>query len=101
MLAKFWIGLAACFLLAVVFVVGVVGNARFTMPHPRAPKEKMLLTDRGAVLLSKHEERAVAPARNVARGVPKIEVLETVHVKDLGDVHADAVGGTMDMRNQA
>jgi len=75
MLTKFSIGLAAVFGLLLVFLVTVVGNTRFTMPHPRNPKEKMLLTDQGAVLMSKMKDRG--PASN-SSGTPKIEVAESV-----------------------
>lgn len=76
MLTKFSIGLAVVFGLLLLFVVTVVGNARFTMPHPKDPSEKMLLTDRGAVLMSKMKspESAGKPA-----GAPKIEIVESVY----------------------
>jgi hypothetical protein len=78
MLTKFSIGLATAFGLLLVFLVTVVANTRFTMPHPRDPREKMLLTDRGAVLLSKFEEREAAAARKTSTGTPKVEIIEPV-----------------------
>src|SRR5687768_4486961 len=76
MLTKFSIGLAAIFGLLLVFLVTVVANARFTMPHPRDRKQKMLLLERGAILMPKTKERATAGAHS---GTPKIEVIESVH----------------------
>lgn len=78
MLAKFSIGLAVVFGLLLLFLVTVVANARFTMPHPKDPSAKMLLTDKGAVLLSKFEEREAAAARKTGSGVPQVEIVEPV-----------------------
>ena len=75
MLAKFSIGLAALGGLFVLFLVTVVANARFTMPHPRDPKVKMLITDRGAVLMPK----AVPTGGSAAsQGTPQLQVVESV-----------------------
>jgi len=78
MLAKFSIGLATVFGVFVLFLVTVVANSRFTMPHPKDPREKMLLTDKGAVLLSKFEEREAAATRKTGSATPKVEVIEPV-----------------------
>lgn len=74
MLTKFSIGLAVVLGLFLLFLVTIVANVRFTMPHPRDPQVKMLLTDRGAVLMPK----AGSAAKGVAQGTPKIEILESV-----------------------
>ncbi|MFN0017035.1 MAG: DUF1573 domain-containing protein [Pirellulaceae bacterium] len=73
MLAKFSIGMAVVFGLLLLFIVAVVGNARFTMPHPRDPKVKVLLTNRGAVLMPKSLERGSSGTNT---GTPKVEVVE-------------------------
>ena len=75
MLAKFSIGLAALFGLFLLFLVTVVANARFTMPHPRDTKVKMLLTDRGAVLMPKSAPRGGSGA---VQGTPQTQVMESV-----------------------
>lgn len=79
MFTKFLIGLATVFGLLLMFLVTVVANTRFTMPHPRDPREKMLLTDRGAVLLSKFEEREAAATRRASTGTPQVEIVEPVY----------------------
>lgn len=78
MLAKFSIGLAIVFGLLLLFLVTVVANTRFTMPHPKDPSVRMLLTDRGAVLLSEIERHEATAARKAGLGVPKVEIVEPV-----------------------
>src|SRR5436190_13726073 len=76
MLKKFSIGLATLIGLLLLFLVTVVGNARFTMPHPRSPHVKMLITDRGAVLMPKGEQGAGDRGKS---GTPQIKVVESVY----------------------
>ena len=76
MLVKFSIGLAVVFGLLLLFLVTVVGNARFTMPHPRDPKVKVLLLDRGAIVMP--TKKAGATSRDTTSGIPKVEVVEKV-----------------------
>lgn len=75
MLARFAIGLAAVFGLFLLFLVTVVANSRFTMPHPRDPEVKMLLTDRGAVLMPKP---AANSGSDASQGTPQAQILESV-----------------------
>ncbi|MGI8977904.1 MAG: DUF1573 domain-containing protein [Pirellulaceae bacterium] len=76
MLAKFSIGLAVVFGLLLLFLVTIVGNARFTMPHPRDPKVKVLLLDRGAIAMPTKKVGATSSDANF--GIPKVEVVEKV-----------------------
>ena len=77
MLKKFSIGLVVVFGLLLIFLITVVGNARFTMPHPKDPQVKMLITDRGAVLMPKTQPDG--GSRRGEGGTPKIEVTEAVY----------------------
>jgi Protein of unknown function (DUF1573) len=76
MLTKFSIGLAVVFGLLLLFLVTVVGNARFTMPHPRDPRVKVLLTDRGAILMP--TKKAGGTSSGASSGIPKVEVVEKI-----------------------
>lgn len=86
MLRRLFIGLATGFGLFMLFLVTVVANARFSMPHPRDQKMKMLITDRGAVLMP--PEKISASGRVQAVGTPKAEVVESVYHFGRMDPHA-------------
>jgi hypothetical protein len=86
MLRRFFLAAATLFGLFVLFLVTVVANSRFTMLHPRDPNLKMLLTDRGAVLLKDEKESALESTKKV----PKVEVIEPVF--NFGSMFPDTRG---------
>src|SRR5437868_3442153 len=86
MLRRFFLAAATLLGLLVLFLVTVVANSRFTMPHPRDPNVKMLLTDHGAVLLKDEGQNA----SRAATEVPRVEVVEPVF--SFGNMQPDTRG---------